>query len=147
MSDVAVRPSIGDLLREWRGRRRLTQLDLALEAGVSSRHLSFIETGRSRPSTEMVLRLAEQLDVPLRERNALLLAAGYAPAFAQRGLDEPEMGPVRDTLERILAGPRALPGARRRSPLGARGRQQRRCRCSPRAWPRSCSSRRSTCCA
>jgi transcriptional regulator with XRE-family HTH domain len=109
MSDVAVRPDIGELLREWRGRRRLTQMDLALEAGVSSRHLSFIETGRSRPSSEMVLRLAEHLDVPLRERNALLLAAGYAPAFAQRGLDEPEMGPVRDTLERILQGHEPYP--------------------------------------
>lgn len=109
MSDVAVRPSIGELLRVWRGRRRLTQMDLALEAGVSSRHLSFIETGRSRPSSEMVLRLAEQLDVPLRERNTLLLAAGYAPAFAQRGLDEPEMGPVRDTLEQILAGHEPYP--------------------------------------
>ena len=109
MSDVATRPAFGDLLREWRARRRLTQLDLALEAGVSSRHLSFIETGRSRPSTEMVLRLAEQLEVPLRERNALLLAAGYAPAFAQRGLDEPEMGPVRDTLERILGGHEPYP--------------------------------------
>ena len=109
MSDVAVRPEIGELLREWRGRRRLTQMDLALEAGVSSRHLSFIETGRSRPSSEMVLRLAEHLDVPLRERNALLRAAGYAPAFAQRGLDEPEMGPVRDTLERILRGHEPYP--------------------------------------
>ena len=109
MSDVAVRPEIGELLREWRGRRRLTQMDLALEAGVSARHLSFIETGRSRPSAEMVLRLAEQLEVPLRERNALLLAAGYAPAFAQRGLDAPEMGPVRDTLERILAGHEPYP--------------------------------------
>jgi transcriptional regulator with XRE-family HTH domain len=109
MSDVAVRPGIGELLREWRGRRRLTQMDLALEAGVSSRHLSFIETGRSRPSSEMVLRLAEHLDVPLRERNALLLAAGYAPAFAQRGLDEPEMGPVRDTLDRILRGHEPYP--------------------------------------
>lgn len=109
MSDVAVRPGIGALLREWRGRRRLTQMDLALEAGVSPRHLSFIETGRSRPSSEMVLRLAEHLEVPLRERNALLLAAGYAPAFAQRGLDEPEMGPVRDTLEQILRGAEPYP--------------------------------------
>jgi transcriptional regulator with XRE-family HTH domain len=109
MSDVAVRPRIGDLLREWRSRRRLTQMDLALEAGVSPRHLSFIETGRARPSSEMVLRLAEHLDVPLRERNTLLLAAGFAPAYAQRGIDEPEMGPVRETLERILAGHEPYP--------------------------------------
>lgn len=109
MSDVAVRPRVGELLREWRGRRRLTQMDLALEADVSPRHVSFIETGRSRPSSEMVLRLAEHLDVPLRERNALLLAAGYAPAFAQRGLDEPDMGPVRDTLDRILRGHEPYP--------------------------------------
>lgn len=109
MSDVAVRPPVGELLREWRGRRRLTQMDLALEADVSPRHVSFIETGRSRPSSEMVLRLAEHLDVPLRERNALLLAAGYAPAFAQRGLDEPDMGPVRDTLDRILRGHEPYP--------------------------------------
>src|SRR5262245_18507811 len=84
---TASRPPIGPMLREWRHRRRLSQLELALEAGVSSRHLSFIETGRSRPSLEMVLHLAEQLEVPLRDRNRLLLAAGYAPAFAQRDLD------------------------------------------------------------
>lgn len=109
MSGVAVRPQVGELLREWRSRRRMTQMDLALEAGVSARHLSFIETGRARPSSEMVLRLAEHLDIPLRECNALLLAAGYAPAFAQRGLDEPEMGPVRETLERILRGHEPYP--------------------------------------
>ena len=141
MSDVATRPSFGDLLREWRTRRRLTQLDLALEAGVSSRHLSFIETGRSRPSTEMVLRLAEQLEVPLRERNALLLAAGYAPAFAQRGLDEPEMGPVRDTLERILGGHEPYPALVVDRHWGLVRRQQRARACSPRASRRTCSSR------
>jgi transcriptional regulator with XRE-family HTH domain len=81
------------MLREWRCRRRLSQLELALEAAVSSRHLSFVETGRSRPSAEMVLHLAERLDVPLRGRNDLLLAAGYAPAYRQRALDEPEMRP------------------------------------------------------
>src|SRR5919204_1491339 len=101
-SEVADRPRFGTLLKEWRQRRRLSQLDLALAAGVSSRHVSFIETGRSRPSAEMVLHLAEHLDVPLRDRNALLLAAGYAPAYAQRGLDEPEMGPVRETIDRVL---------------------------------------------
>src|SRR5580765_5953662 len=102
MSAVAERPGAGPLLRDWRLRRRMSQLDLALEAGVSSRHLSFVETGRSRPSAEMVLHLAEQLQVPLRVRNRLLLAAGYAPAFAQRDLDAPEMGPVRDAIDQLL---------------------------------------------
>ena len=97
-------PRVGALLRDWRLRRRLSQLDLSLEAGVSARHLSFVETGRSRPSPEMVLHLADQLDVPLRDRNQLLLAAGYAPVYGQRGLDEPEMGPVREALEQVLAG-------------------------------------------
>lgn len=96
-------PSIGDLLRDWRQRRRLTQLDLALAAGVSTRHLSFVETGRSRPSADMVMHLSEELEVPLRERNSLLLAAGYAPAFPQNDLDAPELGPVRDAIDQILA--------------------------------------------
>lgn len=94
----------GPLLRDWRRRRRLSQLDLALESNVSARHLSFIETGRSKPSAEMVLRLAEQLDVPLRERNRLLLAAGYAPVFEERGLDDPELAPVHDAIQRVLDG-------------------------------------------
>jgi transcriptional regulator with XRE-family HTH domain len=102
-------PSVGALLREWRRRRRLSQLDLALDAGVSARHLSFVETGRSRPSAEMVLHLAQHLDVPLRDRNQLLLAAGYAPVFGQRGLDEPEMGPVREALELVLRGHEPYP--------------------------------------
>jgi transcriptional regulator with XRE-family HTH domain len=99
---VATRPPVGALLREWRQHRRLSQLELALQTGVSSRHLSFVETGRARPSAEMVLHLAEQLEVPLRDRNHLLLAAGYAPAFAQRDLDAPEMGPVRDAIDQVL---------------------------------------------
>jgi transcriptional regulator with XRE-family HTH domain len=99
----------GSLLRDWRLRRRLSQLDLALEAGISARHLSFVETGRSRPSAQMVLHLAEQLDVPLRERNMLLLAAGHAPVFGQRGIDEPEMGPVRDALDAVLRGHEPYP--------------------------------------
>jgi transcriptional regulator with XRE-family HTH domain len=102
-------PTFGAQLRDWRRRRRLSQLDLALEAGVSTRHLSFIETGRSRPSAEMVLHLADQLDVPLRERNQLLLSAGYAPAYAQRGLDAPEMGPVREAMEQVLRGHEPYP--------------------------------------
>jgi len=97
------------LLRDWRKRRHLSQLDLALEAGVSSRHLSFVETGRSRPSAGLVMHLAEHLDVPLRERNGLLLAAGYAPAYGQRDLAEPEMGPVREALDRVLAGHEPYP--------------------------------------
>jgi transcriptional regulator with XRE-family HTH domain len=109
MSYVAARPAVGALLRDWRQRRRLTQLDLALEAGVSARHLSFVETGRSAPSAEMVKHLAERLDVPLRERNELLLAAGYAPAYGQHDLDAPEMGPVRDALEHVLAAHEPYP--------------------------------------
>src|SRR6476659_11048890 len=100
---VAQRPDIGTLLRDWRQRRHMSQLDLGLEAGVSARHVSFVETGRARPSAEMVARLADALDVPLRDRNSLLLAAGFAPAYGQRDLAEPEMGPVRDALGRGLA--------------------------------------------
>jgi transcriptional regulator with XRE-family HTH domain len=100
---------IGTMLRDWRQRRRLSQLDLALEAGISTRHLSFVETGRSRPSPEMVLHLADQLEVPLRERNQLLLAAGYAPQFAARSLEDPEMAHVRDALGRVLAGHEPYP--------------------------------------
>jgi transcriptional regulator with XRE-family HTH domain len=96
------RPSVGTLLRGWRQRRSLSQLELALNAAVSSRHVSFLETGRARPSREMLLHLAEHLEVPLRERNRLLLAAGYAPQYAERRLDQPEMAPVRDALERFL---------------------------------------------
>jgi transcriptional regulator with XRE-family HTH domain len=108
-SYAAARPAVGTLLRDWRQRRRMTQMDLALEADVSARHLSFIETGRSTPSADMVKHLAEQLDVPLRERNELLLAAGYAPAYGQRDIDEPEMGPVREALDRVLKGHEPFP--------------------------------------
>ncbi len=109
MSVAANRPPVGAMLREWRQRRRLSQFDLALEAGVSARHVSFVETGRARPSAEMVLHLAERLEVPLRDRNHLLLAAGYAPAFAQRELDAPEMGPVREAIEQVLRGHEPYP--------------------------------------
>ena len=101
----------GDLIREWRQRRRLSQLDLAITANVSSRHLSFVETGRSRPTSEMILHLAEHLDVPLRDRNALLLAGGFAPAYPERGLAEPELQAVRDALERVLDGHEPYPAA------------------------------------
>lgn len=99
---AAVALTIGDLLRDWRTRRHLSQLDLAVEAGVSTRHLSFVETGRSKPSPELVLTLAEHLQVPLRERNTLLLAAGYAPRYRESSLDAPEMQPVRASIQRML---------------------------------------------
>jgi transcriptional regulator with XRE-family HTH domain len=102
-------PSAGALLREWRQRRNLSQLELALRSAVSARHLSFIETGRARPSREMVLHLAARLEVPLRDRNRLLLAAGFAPVFAERSLDESEMAPVREALERFLAAHEPYP--------------------------------------
>jgi transcriptional regulator with XRE-family HTH domain len=101
---MATSAPVGTLLRDWRTRRRLSQLDLASEAGVSARHLSFIETGRSRPSREMILHLAEHLDVPLRSRNALLVAAGFAPTYHATNLDAPEMQAVRTAIERVLRG-------------------------------------------
>jgi transcriptional regulator with XRE-family HTH domain len=99
----------GQLLREWRIRRRMSQLDLASTAGISARHLSFVETGRSRPSREMLLHLAENLEVPLRERNPLLLAAGFAPTYQATDFDAPEMQSVRDAVERILAAHEPYP--------------------------------------
>jgi transcriptional regulator with XRE-family HTH domain len=96
-----VRP-FGERLREWRQRRRLSQLDLAGEADISTRHLSFVETGRSLPSREMVLRLAQRLEIPLRERNALLVAAGYAPMYRERPLDDPALAAARDAVHLIL---------------------------------------------
>src|SRR6201998_1695978 len=93
---------IGDHLREWRQRRHLSQLDLAVDADVSARHLSFVETGRSAPSRDMVLKLAERLDVPLRERNVLLVAAGFAPAFPQRSLDDPALKSAREAINLVL---------------------------------------------
>jgi transcriptional regulator with XRE-family HTH domain len=99
----------GALLRSWRTRRRLSQLDLAVQAGVSARHVSFVESGRARPSRDMLLRLAEHLEVPLRERNHLLLAAGFAPAYPQSPLRAPEMRPVREAVRKILAGHEPYP--------------------------------------
>lgn len=101
---TASAPGIGRLLRDWRTRRRLSQLDLALAAGVSQRHLSFMESGRARPSREMVLRLAGEMEVPLRERNELLAAAGFAPFFPQRSLDDPSLGPAMRAIEQVLKG-------------------------------------------
>ncbi len=100
---------VGELLRHWRQRRRRSQLDLAGDAEISTRHLSFLETGRSRPSREMLLRLAEWLDVPLRERNAMLLAAGYAPVFSERPLADPTMEAARRTIQRVLDGHEPYP--------------------------------------
>ncbi len=111
MTAIADRAPLGDLLRDWRTRRRMSQLDLALEAGVSARHLSFLETGRSRPSREMVLRLCEELEVPLRDRNRLLLAAGFAPAYDERPLEAPEMEPVRRAVAQVLTGHEPFPAA------------------------------------
>ena len=101
--------SPGSLIREWRQRRRLSQLDLALEAEISQRHLSFLEGGRSRPSRDMVLRLADCLDVPLRQRNRMLMAAGFAPIYGQRGLDDPELGPAMDAVRLVLKGHEPFP--------------------------------------
>jgi transcriptional regulator with XRE-family HTH domain len=102
-------PPVGALLREWRRRRNLSQFELALRSAVSARHLSFIETGRARPSREMVLHLAERLDVPLRERNHLLLAAGFAPVFGERSLEAGEMAPIREALDRFLTAHEPYP--------------------------------------
>lgn len=93
--------TVGTQLRGWRQRRRLSQLDLAVDADLSTRHLSFVETGRAMPSREMVLRLANRLDVPLRERNGLLTAAGFAPMYAERGLGDPALGAAREAVEQI----------------------------------------------
>jgi transcriptional regulator with XRE-family HTH domain len=101
-SDLPPHASLGALLRDWRRRRHQSQLALALQAGVSQRHLSFVESGRSQPSRDMVLHLAEQLDVPLRERNRLLVAAGFAPVFPERALDDPALGAIRHAVERVL---------------------------------------------
>jgi transcriptional regulator with XRE-family HTH domain len=102
---------VGELLRQWRDRRRLSQLELSLQAEVSTRHLSFVETGRATPSREMVIQLAEHLKVPLRERNRLLLAAGYAPVYGETPLDAPQMAAVRDAVRQVLSGHEPYPAA------------------------------------
>jgi transcriptional regulator with XRE-family HTH domain len=101
----------GEVLREWRLRRHLSQLELASTSAVSTRHLSFVENGRSRPSREMLLHLAERLEMPLRERNRLLLAGGYAPVFGERSLADPEMAPVREAVDRFLTAHEPYPAA------------------------------------
>src|SRR3954462_6470993 len=105
---TAAKP-VGEYLREWRQRRHLSQLDLASDADISARHLSFVETGRATPSRDMVLHLAERLDVPLRERNLLLLSAGYAPVFSERSLEDPALGAARKAVGLVLAGHEPYP--------------------------------------
>jgi transcriptional regulator with XRE-family HTH domain len=102
---------VGELLREWREHRRLSQLELSIQAGVSTRHLSFVETGRSKPSRDKLLRLAEELEVPLRERNHLLLAAGYAPVYIETALESPQMEAVRSVVRQVLTGHEPYPAA------------------------------------
>ncbi|HEX4225146.1 MAG TPA: helix-turn-helix transcriptional regulator [Pseudonocardiaceae bacterium] len=108
MTQTISRP-VGELLREWREQRRLSQLELSSRAEISTRHLSFVETGRSAPSRAMVLHLTEELDVPLRERNRLLLAAGYAPVYGETGLDQPRMAAIRAAVGQVLAGHEPYP--------------------------------------
>jgi transcriptional regulator with XRE-family HTH domain len=109
VASIQSQPEVGSLLRQWRERRHLTQLELALDAGISARHLSFVETGRSQPGREMLLRVLEQLKVPFREQNRLLLAAGYAPAYPERSFDDPDLAPVRDALDLVLSGHEPYP--------------------------------------
>ncbi len=109
MISTASAQPVGDLLREWRQRRRLSQLDLALEAEISTKHLSFVESGRAQPSREMVLHLAERLEVPLRERNVLLVAAGFAPVFRERQLADPALASARQAVDLVLKGHEPYP--------------------------------------
>jgi transcriptional regulator with XRE-family HTH domain len=94
---------VGPQLRDWRKRRRLSQLELALDAGTSARHVSFVETGRSKPGRDLMLRILDRLEVPFREQNQLLIAAGHAPAFPERSFDGAELAPVREAIDLILA--------------------------------------------
>jgi transcriptional regulator with XRE-family HTH domain len=105
----AARRSVGEHLRAWRQRRRMSQLDLALEASISSKHLSFVETGRARPSRDMILHLSERLDIPLREQNILLVSAGYAAAFPERPLGDPALAVAKEAIEIVLTGHEPYP--------------------------------------
>jgi transcriptional regulator with XRE-family HTH domain len=102
--------AVGELVRDWRTRRRRSQLDLSIDVGVSTRHLSFVETGRSRPSPELILAIAHHLEVPLRDRNTMLLAGGYAPRYTQRSLDDASMKSVRASIQRLLDAHDPYPG-------------------------------------
>jgi transcriptional regulator with XRE-family HTH domain len=134
---------MGDLLREWRKLRKLSQLDLAELAEISGRHLSFIENGRSAPSRVIVLRLAEALGLALRERNKLLLAAGYAPVYDETNLEAPRMAAIRAMVRQLLTAHEPYPGGRAGSVLASR-RRERAVAASGREWRRSCSRSRST---
>jgi transcriptional regulator with XRE-family HTH domain len=109
LMNTAQQPLVGTLIRDWRQLRRLSQLDLALEAEISQKHLSFVESGRAQPSREMVLLLAEHLSVPLRERNALLLAAGYAPVYRERPLEDPGLKAAKAAIDLVLKGHEPYP--------------------------------------
>jgi transcriptional regulator with XRE-family HTH domain len=106
---TATRRPVGEQLRQWRERRRLSQLELSIQANVSTRHLSFVETGRAKPTSEMILRLTEHLDVPLRERNSLLLAGGFAPAYASNDLHGPELAAILGAVRQVLKGHEPYP--------------------------------------
>jgi transcriptional regulator with XRE-family HTH domain len=108
-ADAASRPGVGEMLRDWRKRRHQSQLALALQAGISQRHLSFVESGRAQPSREMLLHLAEELEMPLRERNRLLNAGGFAPVFPERPLNDPALGAARSAIERVLSAHEPYP--------------------------------------
>ncbi len=109
MLNTAPQPTVGNLIREWRQRRRLSQLDLACDAEISTRHLSFLETGRAQPSRAMLLKLADQLDVPLRARNTLLTVAGFAASYPERPLDAPALEPARRAVDLVLRGHEPFP--------------------------------------
>ena len=108
-ADAASRPGVGEVLRDWRKRRHQSQLALALQAGISQRNLSFVESGRAQPSREMLLHLAEELDMPLRERNRLLNAGGFAPMFSERPLEDPALNAARSAIERVLSAHEPYP--------------------------------------
>lgn len=105
---MTVQP-VGSQLRQWRQRRHLSQLDLAGDARISARHLSFVETGRAQPSREMILHLADQLEIPMRERNVLLVAGGYAPIFSERNLGDPALAPARAAIDAVIEGHKPYP--------------------------------------
>jgi transcriptional regulator with XRE-family HTH domain len=134
-------PAFGPLLREWRQRRRMSQLDLALEGNISTRHLSFLETGRARPSRDMVLLLAEHLTVPLRDRNVMPTAAGYAQAFGERKLEDPALTVPRQAVELVIQGQCPIP----RSPWTGIGpwsqRMTRSVSCLQALMPNCCARR------
>ncbi len=120
----ALRPALGNLLKQWRERRGLSQLDLGLKSDVSSRHLSFVESGRSQPTREMVLRLAAALQIPLREQNLLLEAAGFAQLYRETGLSDPEMKQTKKAIDLILKVAGTIPGGCHGSSLEHSPRQQ-----------------------